>query len=205
MLGEIKSLGDIITGTSNYSIPPYQRQYQWNGERWQAFVSDVSNSLTSNESDPQHWLGILLLSKDSQISLPGDSSPSNFAVIDGQQRLVTILVWIAALVHHAEEFGEEVDFELASLCNLTVQVSDQKPLEVVLKGLWQESQYESLRASQIVQAYRYFRYLLWLGSDAIAEEYEITIPPWKNPPENETYISMYEKFLNTAFSRYTLF
>ena len=198
MLGEIKSLGDIITGTSNYSIPPYQRQYQWNAERWQAFVSDVSNSLTSNENDPQHWLGILLLSKDNQISLPGDSSPSNFAVIDGQQRLVTILVWIAALVHHAEEFGEPVDFELASLCNLTVQVSDQKPLEIVLKGLWQESQYESLRASQIVQAYRYFRYLLWLGTDAIAEEYELTIPPWKNAPENEAYFSIYEKFLNTA-------
>jgi uncharacterized protein with ParB-like and HNH nuclease domain len=99
MLGEIKSLGDIITGASKYSIPPYQRQYQWNAERWQAFVSDVSNSLTSNENDPQHWLGILLLSKDCQISLPGDSSPSNFAVIDGQQRLVTILVWIAALKH----------------------------------------------------------------------------------------------------------
>jgi hypothetical protein len=198
MLGEIKSLGDIITGTSKYSIPPYQRQYQWNAERWQAFVSDVSNSLTSSESDPQHWLGILLLSKDSQISLPGDSSPSNFAVIDGQQRLVTILVWIAALVHHAEEFGEGVDFDLASLCNLTVQVSDQKSLEVVLKGLWQESQYESLRASQILQAYRYFRYLLWLGTDAIAEEYEITIPPWRNPPENDSYISMYEKYLNTA-------
>jgi hypothetical protein len=198
MLGEIKSLGDIITGASKYSIPPYQRQYQWNAERWQAFVSDVSNSLTSNENDPQHWLGILLLSKDSQIALPGDSSPSNFAVIDGQQRLVTILVWIAALVHHADSIGESIEFDLQSLCHLTVQVSDQKPLEVVLKGLWQESQFESLRTSQIVQAYQYFRYLLWLGTEAIAEEYEIAIPAWKNPPEDETYISIYEKFLNTA-------
>jgi len=198
MLGEIKSLVDIITGSSNYSIPPYQRQYQWQAERWQAFVSDVSNLLTSGENDPQHWLGILLLSKDNQILLPGDSSPSNFAVIDGQQRLVTILVWIAALVHHAEQVGEEIDFDLESLCNLTVQVSDQKPLEVVLTGNWQESQYESLRASQIFQAYRYFRYLLWLGSEAIAEEYEIAIPAWKNPLEDETYISIYENFLNTT-------
>ena len=198
MQGEIKSLGEILTGSSRYSIPPYQRQYQWNSERWQGFVSDVSNSLGSNQSDPQHWLGILLLSKDSQIVLPGDSGPLHYSVIDGQQRLVTVIVWIAALVHHAKSIGEVMDFNLDSISELTVQVSDQKPLEIVIKGFWKDSQYESLRGSQIVQAYRYFRYLLWLGSDAISEEYELTIPAWKNPAEGESYESIYEKFLNTT-------
>jgi hypothetical protein len=44
--------------------PPYQRQYQWNSERWQSFVSDVSNAAGGNSADPPHWLGILLLSND---------------------------------------------------------------------------------------------------------------------------------------------
>jgi hypothetical protein len=198
MQGEIKSLGEILTGSSRYSIPPYQRQYQWNSERWQGFVSDVSNSLGSSQSDPQHWLGILLLSKDSQVVLPGDSGPLHYSVIDGQQRLVTVIVWIAALVHHAKSIGEVIDFNLDSISELTVQVSDQKPLEIVIKGFWKDSQYESLRGSQIVQAYRYFRYLLWLGSDAISEEYEISIPAWKNPAEGDSYESIYEKFLSTT-------
>lgn len=198
MQGEIKSLGEILTESSSYSIPPYQRQYQWNSERWQGFVSDVSNSLTSTEGSPQHWLGILLLSKDNQITLPGDSEPSNYMVIDGQQRLVTVIVWIAALVHHAKSSGETINFDLDSISELAVQVSDQKPLQVVLKGLWEDPQYESLRGSQIVQAYRYFRYILWLGSDAVSEEYEIAIPAWKNRVEGESYDSLYEKFLTTT-------
>lgn len=111
---------------------------------------------------------------------------------------MTILVWIAALVHHADSIGENIEFDLQSLCNLIVQVSDQKPLEIVLKGQWQDSQYESLRTSQVIQAYRYFRYLLWLGSEAIAEEYAIAIPTWKNVSQEETHISIYEKFLNTS-------
>jgi hypothetical protein len=198
MQGEIKSLGEILTESSSYSIPPYQRQYQWNSERWQSFVSDVSNSLNSAEGSPQHWLGILLLSKDNQITLPGDSEPSNYTVIDGQQRLVTVIVWIAALVHHAKSSGEAINFDLDSISELAVQVSDQKPLQVVLKGLWEDPQYESLRGSQIFQAYRYFRYILWLGSDAVSEEYEIAIPAWKNPVEGESYNSLYEKFLTTT-------
>jgi hypothetical protein len=109
-----------------------------------------------------------------------------------------VIVWIAALVHHAKSIGEVIDFNLDSISELTVQVSDQKPLEIVIKGFWKDSQYESLRGSQIVQAYRYFRYLLWLGSDAISEEYEITIPAWKNPAEGESYESIYEKFLSTT-------
>ena len=104
MQGEIKSLGEILTGSSRYSIPPYQRQYQWNSERWQGFVSDVSNSLGSSQSDPQHWLGILLLSKDSQVVLPGDSGPLHYSVIDGQQRLVTVIVWIAAQTQKMVDF-----------------------------------------------------------------------------------------------------
>jgi uncharacterized protein with ParB-like and HNH nuclease domain len=64
MNGRIKSLTEILDGLSIYYIPPYQRQYQWNSERWQSFVSDVSNAAGGNSADPPHWLGILLLSND---------------------------------------------------------------------------------------------------------------------------------------------
>ncbi len=198
MIGEIKSLNEILILSSIYSIPPYQRQYQWNSERWQSFVSDVNNAAGANLADPQHWLGILLLSKDSRLVLPGDDSPSNYAVIDGQQRIVTILIWLSALVHHARDTQQHVQFDLNTLSKISVQVSDQKPLEIVLKGLWQDIRYESLRNSQILQAYRYFRYLLWLGEDAISEDYDLPIPGWKEPIDGESWESIFEKFLQTT-------
>ncbi len=198
MIGEIKSLDEILTRSSIYSIPPYQRQYQWNSERWQSLASDVNNAAGANQTDPKHWLGILLLSKDSQHVFPGDESSSNYAVIDGQQRIVTILIWLAALAHHARAMQQNVEFDLNALSEITVQVSDQKPLEIVLKGLWQDIQYESLRNSQILQAYRYFRYLLWLGEDAISEDYDLPIPVWKAPVEGGSWESNFEKFLQTS-------
>lgn len=198
MKGEIKLLREILTQTSLYSIPPYQRQYQWDSERWQSLASDVNSALNANDNDPHHWLGILLLSKDSEIILPGDIGPVKYAVIDGQQRLVTIIVWLAALVHHANSSGQAINFHLNTLPKITVQVSDQKPLEVVLRGLWQDSSYESLRGSQIMQAYRYYRYLLWMGADAVSEDYQLPIPAWKNPTAGDAYEVIYEKFLNTS-------
>ena len=198
MNGEIKTLGQIMTKSSAYLIPPYQRQYQWNSERWQSLVSDVNNALNSSQNDPAHWLGILLLSKENVIELPGETEPSKYSVIDGQQRLVTTVTWLAALVHHANAKNQAVSFDLKNLPSIAVQVSDQKPLDVVLQGNWQDPQYESLRNSQIMQAYRYFRYLLWLGTDALTEDYSLPIPNWKDPSANESHESIYEKFLETA-------
>ena len=201
MKGEIKTLGQILTKSSTYLIPPYQRQYQWNSERWQSLVSDVSNALNSSQSDPAHWLGILLLSKENAIALPGETEPSKYSVIDGQQRLVTIITWLAALSHHASSGNQTIEFDLNDLPKIAVQVSDQKPLDVVLSGNWLDSQYESLRNSQIMQAYRYFRYLLWLGSDALAEDYNLPIPAWKDSLTGEPHESIYEKFIETAVGR----
>jgi len=198
MKGRIKSLAEILNGLSIYSIPPYQRQYQWNSERWQSFVSDVSNAAGGNSADPQHWLGILLLSNDPQLVLPGDNSPSKYEVIDGQQRLVTILIWLSALAHHAKTTRQSVQFDLKDLSKINVQVSDQKSLEVVLEEHWQEVKYESLRSSQILQAYRYFRYLLWLGEDAIAEDYNLAIPVWKESISGDSWESIFDKFLQTT-------
>ena len=201
MKGQIQSLQEILSPSSVYSVPPYQRQYQWNSERWQSFVSDVSNAVDSNPNDPQHWLGILLLSKNTQLELPGQAEPSKFEVIDGQQRLVTLMIWLSALVHHGLENSQTITLDLSTLAKVSVQVSDQKPLEIAISGKWQQSQFDSLRNSQVLQAYRYFRFLLWLGKDATAEDYKLSIPPWKDPVAGESWETLFEKFVMTSVGR----
>lgn len=201
MEGQLKQIKMIFHSGNHYTIPPYQRQYQWSEERWQSVVSDVSNSLNASASDPAHWLGVLLLSQENNLQFPGDDSVANYSVIDGQQRMVTLVVWLAALVHHAEDYGQQVSFQISSLSKLQVQISDRKSLEVVLNKQWNDPQYYSIIDSQILKAYRYFRFILWLGKDAINEEYPIKLPSWKFSDNWINQESHWENFIiSNSFS-----
>jgi len=201
--GQLKEVRMVFHSGNHYVIPPYQRQYQWSEERWQSLVCDVASSIKNSDQDPAHWLGVLLLSQDKGIQYPGDDSVANFSVIDGQQRIVTLIVWLAALIHHAEDNGIDPEISVSSLSRISVQVSDQKSLEVVLRKLWLKNQYQSLIETQIMRAYRYFRYILWLGKDALIEEYPLKMPNWSSNDNDEEVInpqSRWEKFLDSASS-----
>lgn len=198
MIGKLNKVADILHHLNTYTIPPYQRQYQWNSERWQSLISDVSNAKNASSGDPEHWLGILLLSRKAGTQFPGEDSEPDFSVIDGQQRIVTLIIWLAALIHYAEETGQQTNSKIANLPKLTVQVSDRKPLEIAITNQWEELQFQSLLETQILKAYRYFRYVLWLGEDALLEEYECAIPPLRNLQEGESQKSVWEKFVGTA-------
>ena len=87
----------VLGAGSVYSIPPYQRQYQWTNELWQALIHDVLTIGTAPEVDPPHGLGILLLTSDESVRFPDDDSLSNYSVIDGQQRLTTTYLILGAL------------------------------------------------------------------------------------------------------------
>src|SRR5947207_737620 len=100
MKGEDRKVGQVLHASNAYAIPPYQRDYQWAAARWQGVVSDVVQAATA-AGDVPHWLGIILLTEDPEVRFPGDRSVQGYTVIDGQQRLVTLLVWLAALAHHA--------------------------------------------------------------------------------------------------------
>ena len=200
MEGQLKQIKMVFHSGNRYVIPPYQRQYQWAEERWQSVVCDIGSSLKASESDPAHWLGVLLLSQERDVQFPGDDSVATFSVIDGQQRIVTLLVWLAALVHHAEDIGIDPGISISSLSEVSVQVSDQKSLEIALNNLWLKPQYQSLAESQIMKAYRYFRFVLWLGRDALLEEYPIKMPNWKVDEVELNVESFWEKFINSAAS-----
>lgn len=200
MEGQLKQIKMVFHSGNRYVIPPYQRQYQWSEERWQSVVCDIGSSLKGSTNDPAHWLGVLLLSQERDVLYPGDDSILSFSVIDGQQRIVTLLIWLAALVHHAEGIGIDPGISISSLSEVSVQVSDQKSLEIALNNLWLKPQYQSLAESQILRAYRYFRFVLWLGRDAVLEEYPIKMPNWKLDEVGLNVESSWEKFISSASS-----
>ncbi|NCU89486.1 MAG: DUF262 domain-containing protein [Actinobacteria bacterium] len=174
-----QTIKNVLTTGAIYSIPPYQRHYEWGPELWHNLIHDVLIAGTNKDTEPSHWLGILLLSQDESTRFPDDDSRTAYSVIDGQQRLVTLLIWLSALVHHAEDTKEQITFRLENLCKLVPQKADQAALDVVMKKLWLDKKYQPLHESRVLQAYHYFRFALWLGEDALLDEQPIKVPKFK--------------------------
>jgi uncharacterized protein with ParB-like and HNH nuclease domain len=197
MQGIDKDVKQVLGTGNNYYIPAYQRAYEWKEELWQTLIRDVLSASTALDNTPEHWLGIMLLSSDDSIRFPGDESFDNYSVIDGQQRLVTLLIWLSALNHHANDMNESINFDIKKICKLSPQKIDQLPLRVIMDGNWLEPRYSNLSDTQIFKAYHYFRFLLWMGNSALLEEQPLKIPKFITPKNNENIIDYWSKFLNT--------
>jgi hypothetical protein len=191
----------VLGAGSAYSIPPYQRQYAWTEELWQALIHDVLLIDTAPPSDPPHWMGILLLTTDDSVKFPDDDSLSNYSVIDGQQRLVTLIIWLSALYHHAIDNGQEVNFDLSKMAKANVQKVDQLPLRIVLENRWLDGKSASLHESRVLKAYNYFRFVLWLGDSALLEEQPIKVPKLKPLEAGKTLEEYWVKYLDSKAGR----
>lgn len=88
----------LVQGSKVFMIPTFQRRYTWKKEQWSQLWSDVLNeSSIQHPDDPEalhgHFLGSVVLHP----ALGPASTLMRHQVIDGQQRLTTILILLAAL------------------------------------------------------------------------------------------------------------
>ena len=89
-------------------VPNYQRAYSWdtdltdvNPKQVNIFLSDLLDYVNSQTSTP-YYFGHFLFKKDGK---------NCYDVIDGQQRLTTIIIFISALCKRLIEIGSIVDVE----------------------------------------------------------------------------------------------
>jgi uncharacterized protein with ParB-like and HNH nuclease domain/alkylated DNA nucleotide flippase Atl1 len=98
-----------IEGQKQFQVPLYQRQYSWKEEELGQLWDDVLEQyelLTPDEGGrfeeaaPAHFLGSMVLAPSRNIRADGVAA---FTIIDGQQRLTTLLLAICALRDLAAE------------------------------------------------------------------------------------------------------
>lgn len=87
----------LFDGKRRYVIPLFQRQYVWQEEKqlkplWEDIISKAEARLDGKEPRP-HFLGAIVLD---QLKTYGDQALAH-VVIDGQQRLTTFQIFLAAL------------------------------------------------------------------------------------------------------------
>jgi uncharacterized protein with ParB-like and HNH nuclease domain len=69
---------------TKYEVPYFQREYSWNRDDWSDFIHDL---LVSKDSNLNHFFGFMAfqrIKKDNKVY-----------IIEGQQRIVTVLIQIA--------------------------------------------------------------------------------------------------------------
>jgi uncharacterized protein with ParB-like and HNH nuclease domain len=90
----------VLEGTKQFLVPHYQRPYSWTADQWKVLWRDVLELLEDPDSKP-HFLGSIVTS-------PARSVPEGVEkrlLIDGQQRLTTLLVLLSLIRDRAREKG----------------------------------------------------------------------------------------------------
>jgi hypothetical protein len=96
-----QSVRGILHSPVQYLIPFFQRHYSWRRKNWERLWSDLSTLIEDENSNSQHFMGPLVCTPAG--SVPGEVPA--FQLIDGQQRLTTLTLLLAAIRDVAREQG----------------------------------------------------------------------------------------------------
>lgn len=96
-------LAHLMQGPKQFLIPIFQRTYSWREAQCYQLFEDVRRA-GSSERIENHFAGSIVLIPNHQTL----ASIPQFLVIDGQQRLTTVTLLVAALVKRARELGIDI-------------------------------------------------------------------------------------------------
>ncbi len=154
-----KSVGDLFGKKAVYRVPEYQRQFSWDTEQFSDLWDDIREGIRRNR--PHHLNEIKLVPYR-------DKNPEEFQIIDGQQRLTTLSILIAAMrdEYRRRNLGQKYVDELQDL----LQTKDRDANTIRCLRLLNEhnddSQYESVyhgdKSAELVDgqvgcAYQFYR------------------------------------------------
>ena len=108
-------------GNLNYRIPPYQREYSWQKTQWEELFQDLI------EADGAHFLGTIIT-----LNMTTDAVHSGvLELIDGQQRMTTLTLLLAAvysvLREHHHELDDDTRTDVVNLGRQLVRKTDGEP------------------------------------------------------------------------------
>lgn len=133
---EQKNLKSLFSNDDRYIIPSYQRHYSWTMEECKQLYDDVLEAFESNTDS--YFLGNIVLAEGKK-----DDRPE---VVDGQQRLITLWLYLKSLcilqpnnnrlkrMIQVESYEEESTSDyLSKISSDVFEVKDQMQIDEVLK------------------------------------------------------------------------
>ncbi len=164
---KMKLLEFIGSSKRTFNIPVYQRNYDWKEEHCRRLFYDIEQ-IASNNYEIVHFLGTI-------VYVAGASQPNfmEFIVIDGQQRITSVMLLIKALYDNIEEIDLKEDILETYLINKRAPEALRIKLKPIDSDMYA---YEKIiennnlaESSNIAKNYNLFRNLIET-SDFSAEE-----------------------------------
>ena len=103
----------LIKGPKQFVIPIYQRTYSWQIAQCSKLLSDIIR-ISNDPTTPGHFIGSVVYFQESIHTL---SDVPQLLVIDGQQRLTTVTLLIAALAEFIKTHNIDIDTSFTKLQN----------------------------------------------------------------------------------------
>lgn len=94
-------LQELLSGNRQYVVTVFQREYAWRRPQWETLWADLEESTGGNGKSPGHFMGAVVTLSQAQ---PLGRVPT-YLLIDGQQRLTTLCILLAALRDCAQVQG----------------------------------------------------------------------------------------------------
>lgn len=119
---ELVSVKELLSctkiGQNAFRIPDYQRGYSWScNEQFADLWKDILRVYNNSDSNKKHYTGMLSLEEMDEKSKEKESlmGTNSFYVVDGQQRLTSIIIILKSLIEYIEvENNETLDNDLLS-------------------------------------------------------------------------------------------
>ncbi|WPF89111.1 DUF262 domain-containing protein [Cyanobacterium aponinum UTEX 3222] len=155
------TLKEIIQGEKQYIVPLFQRSYSWGKPQWEQLWSDIVE-LLENESNSPHFFGSIVTMQ--MEFLPEEVS--KFLLIDGQQRLTTILILLATIrdqakiIHNLKLFKEINDKYLINAYDEGENFYKLLPTQIDRQSFYQiiNEEYNHIKQQKnlIAECYQFF-------------------------------------------------
>ena len=102
MKAAINTLGHVLYAPSQYVIPVFQRNYRWERPQWDKLWASLVE-IQQPDKTGNHFMGFLVFVQGG-VAQPGQNT--RFHLIDGQQRLTTTSLLLAAIRNVARRLGQ---------------------------------------------------------------------------------------------------
>ncbi len=91
---DLVGIGKLLK-QSRFTVPPHQRPYAWVEEQVNDLYRDIADA--QKRKTEEYFLGTIVLA---------NTSESRLSIVDGQQRLVTVSILLAAIRDYFAQDGQ---------------------------------------------------------------------------------------------------
>jgi len=143
----------IFNKGRSLEIPFFQRSYVWDNENWERFMNDI---ILVSKSNKEYFMGSLIL-KSQQVSSEKNIGDWRL-VIDGQQRLTTIILFfkVICLIKNNIILFKDTFYNRSKEIILKHNHNDYKIFEAIVDDRLTDELKEKYKNNNVLVCYNYF-------------------------------------------------